>query len=128
LDLLCECSKPGCWELLRVSAGDYEHIRRFPTRFLVRRNHASDDTERIVGERSGFVIVEKVGSDAELAIRSDPRKLNDQPSGPPDPDPADARDGRPPDPRSPEPAATSRAPDETETIIRHRSPPQGGAP
>jgi hypothetical protein len=80
VDLVCECSKPGCFEPLRITAADYEDVRRFPTRFLVRPNHASEESERVVAERAGFSVVEKVGSGAELAIRRDPRKLNGQPS------------------------------------------------
>ena len=78
ITFVCECSKPGCWEPLSASAADYEDVRRFPTRFLVVPSHASDETERIVIEHSGFVVVEKVGPDAELAIRRDPRRRTEQ--------------------------------------------------
>lgn len=85
VNLLCECSKPGCWALLRISVADYEDVRRFPTRFLIRPNHLSEGTERIVVELSGFSVVEKVGSDAELAIQRDPRRPGYQPGHVPRP-------------------------------------------
>lgn len=119
IDLVCECSQPGrCWELLHVSASDYEGVRRFPTRFLVRPSHVSDETERIVADRSGFMVVEKVGSDAELAIQRDPRELNDRTNGR---TPVDAHFG--------ETRATVRElEDNAQSIIRYRRPKRGGTP
>jgi hypothetical protein len=74
VELVCECTRPGCWELLTLAPALYEEIRRFPTRFLSKLGHEDPCAERGVGEGPGFVIVEKLGSDAQLAIRSDPRR------------------------------------------------------
>jgi hypothetical protein len=124
LDLVCECSKPGCWELLRVSASDYEDVRRFPTRFFVRPNHASEETERIVDEGPDLIVVEKYGADAEQAIRQDPRKLNNQASRPSNPDQATALDGQllAHALLQQRDTAIGVQPDASETIIRHRRP------
>jgi hypothetical protein len=74
-DVVCECMRPGCVELLRVSSRDYEDVRRFPTRFLVKSpGHVERETERIVEEHGGFVVIEKTGPDAGSAIRRDPRR------------------------------------------------------
>lgn len=73
VELVCDCTRPGCLDVLRVSPHEYERVRRFPTRFLLKPGHITDVSERIVDEVGGFVVVEKVGSEAEIAIRDDPR-------------------------------------------------------
>jgi hypothetical protein len=73
LALLCECEN-GCLEPLSVSRGSYESIRRFPTRFVLKRGHTAPD-ERIVEEYASYVVIEKVGPDAaQTAIQLDPRR------------------------------------------------------
>jgi hypothetical protein len=74
LDLLCECVNPGCFERLGASADEYESVRDFPTRFLVKPGHVALDSERIVEEAPGFVVVEKLDAHAESAIPLDPRR------------------------------------------------------
>jgi hypothetical protein len=74
LELLCECSDPACLQRLVASAEEYEAVRRFPTRFLVRPGHFSPANERVVDETAAFVVVEKFGPDAQLAIELDPRR------------------------------------------------------
>jgi hypothetical protein len=74
LDLVCECVNPGCFERLRTSADEYESVRDFPTRFLVKPGHVALDRERIVEEAPGFVVVEKLGAHAETAMPLDLRR------------------------------------------------------
>jgi hypothetical protein len=73
-DLVCECTDGDCFERLTVSVEDYEAIRRFPTRFVVKPGHAADQVERVVEETASFLVVEKIGADAAAAIRLDPRR------------------------------------------------------
>jgi hypothetical protein len=81
VELLCECAHPGCHGLILLAPAEYEGVRRFPTRFLVRPNHATLDTERVVADGPDFAIVEKVGDAATLAIRNDPCKPHDRELG-----------------------------------------------
>jgi hypothetical protein len=74
LELVCECANPSCLGTLRIALNDYDDVRRFPTRFIVKPHHASADSERIVAEGSSFVVVEKLGPGAQAAIRLDPRR------------------------------------------------------
>ena len=74
VSLLCECANSGCLERIEISAADYEQVRRFPTRFLVKHGHVNRGSERIVRETGGYVIVEKTGPDATEAVRLDPRR------------------------------------------------------
>lgn len=74
LSAICECERRSCLKTLRLSRGEYETIRRFPTRFLKAAGHASADDERVVEELAGYIVVEKTGLAAQIAIRLDPRR------------------------------------------------------
>jgi len=53
---------------------EYERVRRFPTRFVVSPAHAGVKGERVIDETASFVVVEKIGDAAVVAIRLDPRR------------------------------------------------------
>jgi hypothetical protein len=74
LELVCECGSRDCLERLVMSPEEYEAVRRFPTRFVLKPGHATSGVERVVSENDHAVAVEKVGKDAEAAILSDPRR------------------------------------------------------
>jgi hypothetical protein len=74
LELVCECDRRSCSRAIRLSADDYERVRRFPTRFVLARGHSSLEDERIVELHEGHAVVEKTGPAARLAIRFDPRR------------------------------------------------------
>jgi hypothetical protein len=74
LELVCECTRFGCSRVVHLAPADYENVRRFPTRFLVKPGHVDFDTERTVLKDEGYYVVEKTGPDAEEAILRDPRK------------------------------------------------------
>jgi hypothetical protein len=72
--VLCECGYPDCLEKIEIAAADYERVRRFPTRFLVKPDHVMGGSERIVERTDVYVVVEKVGESAASALRRDPRR------------------------------------------------------
>jgi hypothetical protein len=72
--VLCECGHPGCLEKIEITAAAYERVRCFPTHFLVKAGHATAGSERIVEQTNGYLVVEKVGHAAEMAIQLDPRR------------------------------------------------------
>jgi len=74
LDVVCECVNRSCFERLILPLEEYEAVRRFPTRFLVKEGHVAVEVEREVDAQDGFVVVEKSGVDAEQAILFDPRR------------------------------------------------------
>ena len=76
VSVLCECGNGGCLERIQISAADYEAVRRFPTRFLLKPGHLASTGERIVRESETCIIVEKVGPDAVDAIRLDSRRTS----------------------------------------------------
>lgn len=53
---------------------DYERVRSNPKWFLVVKSHEELDYEVVIGEKNGYVVVEKLpGGPAEIAISGDPR-------------------------------------------------------
>jgi len=74
LDLVCECVNDGCFERLAVLPAEYDEVRRFPARFIVKPGHANVDGERVTDENERFVVVEKRPGEAVVAIVNDPRR------------------------------------------------------
>jgi hypothetical protein len=65
---LCECSNRDCMLRLRMSLTDYEATRRHPARFLVAPGHELPEIERVVEQRSGYSVVEKIGAAEEFVV------------------------------------------------------------
>ena len=71
---VCECGNSACAERIQMSIGAYEEIRSDPKRFFVVKGHETLEFEKIVEEREGYLIVEKLpGGPAGIAIKEDPR-------------------------------------------------------
>jgi hypothetical protein len=59
LEIVCECARNGCTDLIAVSRADYRQARSEPRRFLLVAGHELAEIERVVGRHDGFVVVEK---------------------------------------------------------------------
>jgi hypothetical protein len=70
---LCECGKPACTELIRLSLEQYEHVRTHANWFLHAIGH-DEENARQVEEHDGYVIVEKSGLAGRIAEEEDPRR------------------------------------------------------
>lgn len=71
---ICECGNSACAERIQMPLGTYEEVRSDPKRFFVITGHELLEYEKIIEEREGFLIVEKLpGGPAGIAIRDDPR-------------------------------------------------------
>jgi len=75
LDVFCECERVDCLDRLSAQIDDYEAVRRFPTHFVVRPAHLGAE-DRIIQETPEYVVIEKVGPDAAVAISQDPRRAS----------------------------------------------------
>ena len=69
---LCECPRPECTELTRLSLEEYEEIRQFPRYFLTAPGHQDLAVESgagaVVAEEDGrYVTVEKIGVAGDIA-------------------------------------------------------------
>jgi hypothetical protein len=72
--MVCECGRPDCELLLAITVPEYEDARRDARRFVVVKDHAIPDVERVVAETERYAVVEKPeGTPAEVAEASDPR-------------------------------------------------------
>jgi hypothetical protein len=68
----CECEDPACREILRLGREEYEAVRSSPTRFVIAPGHP-DRSGRVVAEHDSYVVVEKRGAAAQVAVETDPR-------------------------------------------------------
>jgi hypothetical protein len=74
-EFVCECSDPSCTHRVSASLAEYEEVREDPATFLVVPGHEHGDIERVVSDRGGFRIVEKVQAVVRrTVVRLDPRK------------------------------------------------------
>jgi hypothetical protein len=71
---LCECGSAECSGQIMLTAAEYERLRRIPTHFAVLRGHDIPEVERVIEENERFVVVEKFGESAVVAIKLDPRR------------------------------------------------------
>ena len=74
IEILCECGYGGCKQRLVLTEERYEALRRIPTHFAVLPGHEIPAVERVVERHAGFVVVEKFGEGAIVAVRLDPRR------------------------------------------------------
>ena len=61
VEIWCECGHTRCTGQIVTTVADYEQVRRFPARFFIKEGHEISDTERIVDQGEGYVVVEKCG-------------------------------------------------------------------
>ena len=59
-----------CVQPIELTRDAYEEVRTDATTFIVADRHADPSIERIVGLRTGYAIVEKIGDAAEAAAES----------------------------------------------------------
>lgn len=53
VDVCCECVRRDCTGRVVMTVLEYEAIRRFPSRFLIREGHEVAGEERVVAEARG---------------------------------------------------------------------------
>jgi hypothetical protein len=74
LEVVCECGRGECAELITVPESVYERARSEPRWFLLVAGHELPEIERVVNRYDGFVVVEKEAPTAAAAAEeSDPR-------------------------------------------------------
>ena len=74
MEIMCECGYDSCNERIVLSEAQYEALRRIPTHFAVLAGHEIPRVERVVERDSGFIVVEKIGASAIVAVKLDPRR------------------------------------------------------
>lgn len=71
---LCECADPDCRQRIRLTVGNYERARADSVHFVVSPGHQIADTEVVVDEGDGWMLVEKNPDVREIVEASDPRR------------------------------------------------------
>ncbi|MGZ4393370.1 MAG: hypothetical protein ACXVRK_14815 [Gaiellaceae bacterium] len=73
LEIFCECADIACAAQIELPRRAYEEARQKAATFVVVPNHVDSSVERVVSGRGGYVLVEKLGDAAEVAVQTDPR-------------------------------------------------------
>lgn len=68
----CECHRAECASSFSIARADYEAVRSIGHRFVVAIGHESDD-ETVVSVTERYLVIDKVGAQAEIADDLDPR-------------------------------------------------------
>ena len=68
----CECGSLGCNMLVELTTEEYEHVRADATHFVILPGHEIPSIERVIERHAAYVVVEKVGPAAEVAVDADP--------------------------------------------------------
>jgi len=69
---VCECADPSCTERLHATLDEYEEVRADGTTFMTMPGHVDEDIERVVADRGGFQIIEKM----QRVVRDTVERLN----------------------------------------------------
>jgi hypothetical protein len=70
---VCECGKTDCMEQIELTRAEYEAVRANPKHFAVLPGHEDLRIARVVERHHGFLVAEKKGEAAKMAIEHDPR-------------------------------------------------------
>ena len=77
---VCECGNTNCHEQITMARAQYEALRANPLHFAVLPGHEDMRIARVVAQHQGFlvaeksfIVAEKKGEAAEMAIEEDPR-------------------------------------------------------
>jgi hypothetical protein len=70
---VCECGQEDCLEKIELTLAQYEAVRDDARRFAVLPGHEDTDVARLIERHPGFLVVEKLGQVADVAIENDPR-------------------------------------------------------
>jgi hypothetical protein len=73
IDFVCECGMKTCTEPISLPLSEYEQVRSVPTHFFVLPSHVLPDVEVVVRDAEGYVVVEKLPGEREIAVETDPR-------------------------------------------------------
>jgi len=64
LELRCECGDTACLATVQASYAEYEAVRGYGSRFIVRLNHENPETASVVSENDCFAVIDVVAGDA----------------------------------------------------------------
>jgi hypothetical protein len=69
---ICECADPNCTHRVEATLVEYEDVRADGATFMLAPGHDEPDIERVIADKGGFQVVEKV----QKTVREVVRRLN----------------------------------------------------
>jgi len=72
-DCICECSRGGCVQRIKLLITEYEQVRARSDHFVVVPGHEEPSIELVVERLPTYVVVKKLGEAGDVARRTDPR-------------------------------------------------------
>jgi hypothetical protein len=69
----CECARLDCNKPVRMTLGEYEHVRSHPRRFMLSPGHEIDHAVTVIERHPAYVVVEKRQEAGVVAEQMDPR-------------------------------------------------------
>ena len=70
----CECDRAGCFEMVELRPGEYRELLERRYQFVVAPDHGDPRVERLLEERDGYWVVEKIGEAREALDRQHPHE------------------------------------------------------
>jgi hypothetical protein len=72
-DCICECSRGGCVQRIKLLITEYEQVRARSDHFVVTPGHENPSIEVVVERLPSYVVVKKLGEAGDVARQTDPR-------------------------------------------------------
>jgi hypothetical protein len=72
-DCICECSRGGCVQRIKLLITEYEKVRARGDHFVVAPGHEDTSIETVVEKLPTYVVVRKFGNAGDVARRTKPR-------------------------------------------------------
>jgi hypothetical protein len=75
-DVVCECARLDCTDLVTLTVDEYDAVRAEGERFVVAPSdeHVTAESERVVVRNDRYWVVEKIGVAGDVANDLDPRE------------------------------------------------------
>jgi hypothetical protein len=70
LEILCECGRDDCRELIQVTVSEYDKSHEQEDRFIVLPGHETTSIERVAERTDRYLVVDKFGEAEEIVERS----------------------------------------------------------
>jgi hypothetical protein len=67
IEVLCECGRQECRGVITLTLADYDAVHSQADRFVVLQGHESAEIEKVVEERTGYIVVDKFGEAEDIA-------------------------------------------------------------
>lgn len=64
----CECGDPGCSACVHITHTEYEAVRAYGSRFVIKPNHENSENTSVLGENARFAVIDVVAGDVRYQV------------------------------------------------------------